>query len=83
MLSAVDKGIEAIYFGNFTNDFFVHQPVKEGFGRNSPYIMGVVDLEEGVKAVVRIGGVDARKPELLKIGTPLKAEFLVKEEGGA
>jgi len=55
---------------------------KEGFGRNNPYIVGVVDLDEGVKAVARIGGVDAKKPELIKIGTPLRAEFLVKEEGG-
>jgi uncharacterized OB-fold protein len=56
--------------------------VKEGFGRNNPYIVGVVDLDEGVRAVARIVGVDAKKPELLKIGTPLKAEFLAKEEGG-
>lgn len=38
--------------------------------------MGVVDLEEGVEAVVRIGGVDSKKPELLKIGTPLKSKIL-------
>jgi uncharacterized OB-fold protein len=55
---------------------------KEGFGRNNPYIVGVVDLDEGVKAVARIVGVDAKKPEELKIGTPLQAEFMVKEEGG-
>jgi len=55
---------------------------KEGFGRNNPYVVGVVNLEEGVKAVARIVGVDARKPELIKIGTPLQAEFIVKEEGG-
>lgn len=54
--------------------------VKEGFGRNNPYIVGVVELDEGVKAVARIVGVDAKKPEQIKVGTPLRAEFL--EKGG-
>jgi uncharacterized OB-fold protein len=55
--------------------------VKEGFDRNNPYVVGVVELEEGVKTVARIVGVDARKPELIRVGTPLKAEFLKKGEG--
>ncbi len=54
---------------------------KEGFGRNNPYVVGVVELDEGVKAVARIIGVDAKNPERIKIGTPLKAEFLSKGEG--
>ena len=56
---------------------------KEGYGRNNPYVVGVVELDEGVKAVARIVGVDARKPEQIKVGTPLKAEFLTREEGGS
>jgi uncharacterized protein len=55
---------------------------KEGYGRNNPYVVGVVELDEGVKAVARIVGVDAKKPEQIKVGTPLTAEFLTKEEGG-
>jgi len=55
--------------------------VKEGFDRNNPYIVGVIDLEEGVKTVARIIGVDARQPEYIKVGTPLKAEFLEKGAG--
>jgi uncharacterized OB-fold protein len=55
--------------------------VKEGFDRNNPYVVGVVELDEGVKAVARIVGVDAKKPEQIKVGTPLKAEFLEKGEG--
>ena len=55
--------------------------VKEGFGRNNPYVVGVVELDEGVKAVARIVDIDARKPEEIKVGTPLKAAFLVKGEG--
>jgi hypothetical protein len=56
---------------------------REGFGRNNPYIVGVVELEEGVKAVVRITGVDAKKPETIQVGTPLKADFLTKGDGQA
>jgi hypothetical protein len=55
---------------------------KEGYGRNNPYVVGVVELDEGVKAVARIVGVDARKPEGIKVGTLMKAEFISKEEGG-
>lgn len=55
--------------------------VKEGFNRNNPYVVGVVELNEGVKTVARIVGFDAKKPEQIKVGTPLKAEFLEKGEG--
>jgi uncharacterized OB-fold protein len=55
--------------------------VKEGFNRNNPYVVGVVELEEGAKTVARIIGFDAKKPELIKVGTPLKAEFLEKGQG--
>jgi len=55
--------------------------VKEGFNRNNPYVVGVVELEEGVKTVARIVGVDARQPEYIKVGTPLKAEFHEKRGG--
>lgn len=55
--------------------------VKEGFDRNNPYVVGIVELEEGVKTVARIVGVDAKKPDQIKVGTPLKVEFLEKGEG--
>jgi uncharacterized OB-fold protein len=54
---------------------------KEGFNRNNPYLVGVVELEEGAKTVARIIGFDAKKPEIIKVGTSLKAEFLEKGEG--
>jgi uncharacterized OB-fold protein len=54
---------------------------REGFGRDNPYVVGVVELDEGVKAVARIMDVDARKPETIRIGVPLRAEFLSKGEG--
>ncbi len=55
--------------------------VKEGFHRNNPYVVGVVELDEGVKAVARIIGVDGKKPEQIKVGAPLKAKFLQKGAG--
>jgi len=54
---------------------------KEGFGRNNPYVVGVVLLKEGAKVVARILNVDAKKPDQIKIGLPVKAEFLTKGEG--
>jgi hypothetical protein len=54
---------------------------KDGFGRNNPYVVGVVELDEGVKTVARIVGVDAKRPEQIRVGTPLKAEFLKRGEG--
>jgi len=50
--------------------------IKEGYDRKHPYVSGVVDLEEGARVVARIEGVDGRKPETIKIGTPLQVEFL-------
>ena len=55
--------------------------IKEGYDRKHPYVSGVVELEEGVKVVARIEGVDASKPETIKIGAPLKIEFLHRGEG--
>ena len=54
---------------------------KEGYDRQHPYVSGVVELEEGVKVVARIEGVDGSKPETIKIGTPLQVEFLHRGEG--
>jgi len=55
---------------------------REGYDRKHPYVSGVVELEEGVKVVARIEGVDGSKPETIKIGTPLRLEFLHRAEGG-
>jgi uncharacterized OB-fold protein len=55
--------------------------IKEGYDRKHPYVSGVVDLEEGARVVARIDGVDGSKPEAIKIGTRLQAEFLHRGEG--
>lgn len=57
--------------------------IKEGYDRQHPYVCGVVELEEGVRAVSRIEGVDGAKPETIRIGTPVKAAFLHRGEGAS
>lgn len=54
--------------------------IKEGYDRKHPYVSGIVELEEGARVVARIEGVDGRKPETIKIGTPLQVEFLHRGE---
>jgi uncharacterized OB-fold protein len=53
---------------------------KEGFSRDNPYIVGVVELKEGAKTVARLTGVDAKKPEKVKVGMSLRAEILQRGE---
>jgi len=55
--------------------------IKEGYDRQHPYVSGVVQLEEGLRVVARIEGVDGSKPETITIGTPLQVEFLHRGEG--
>jgi uncharacterized OB-fold protein len=53
----------------------------EGFDRNNPYCLGVVELEGGVRVVARIQGVDTRNPETIRIGMSLSARYLHRGEG--
>jgi len=55
--------------------------MEEGYNRTRPYVSGVVELEEGARVVARIEGVDGSKPATIKIGTPLRVEFLHRGEG--
>lgn len=54
--------------------------IAEGYGRDNPYLAGVVELDEGVKISAQVLGLDAKKPEEVKIGTPLQAEFVERGE---
>jgi uncharacterized protein len=49
---------------------------EQGFGRDNPYLTGIVDLEEGVRISARILGFDAKDPASVQIGAPLQVEFL-------
>lgn len=50
--------------------------INEGYNRDHPYCSGVVELEEGPRISTQIIGVDVTKPESIKIGTPLTADFI-------
>jgi len=50
--------------------------VSEGFDRHNPYCVGVIELEDGVRISSRLIDVDARQPERIQIGTPMKAHFI-------
>jgi uncharacterized protein len=47
---------------------------EAGFHDEVPYVLGVVELEEGPHMMSRIRGVDPT-PEAVEIGTPLRVEF--------
>lgn len=67
----------------FTSIFVVPKPMAEqGFGRDNPYVVGVVELDEGISIVGRIEGVDAKKPQTIRIGMPLKACFAKAMQAG-
>lgn len=53
----------------------------EGFSRDNPYVVGVVELDEGTRVDARIEGVDAKNPESIKVGTPMKVKYLHRGEG--
>jgi len=55
--------------------------ITEGYDRNNPYVAGIVELDEGVKISARILGVDARRPDVAWIGTPLTVTYLDRGEG--
>jgi uncharacterized OB-fold protein len=55
--------------------------MAQGYHRKNPYCTGVVELEEGARVDARIEGVDAAKPEEIKVGMPLKVKFLHRNVG--
>ena len=57
----------------------IHVAAKR-FLNDAPFVVGVVQLEEGPRITARIIGVDPNKPETIKTGMPLKATFI--ESGG-
>lgn len=55
--------------------------IEAGYGRDNPYLAGVVELEEGARISAQILGLDATKPQEVKIGTPLQVEYVERGEG--
>jgi uncharacterized protein len=56
---------------------------EEGHGRENPYCVGVVELDEGPRVVARIVGVDTLQPETIIIGTPMSINYLHRNKGGS
>jgi uncharacterized OB-fold protein len=54
--------------------------MAQGYGRKHPYISGVVELDEGGRVNARIEGVDAMRPESIRIGMPMKAAFIRRKD---
>ena len=50
--------------------------LAEGYGRDNPYCTGIVQLKEGPAISAQILDIDARRPESIKIGTPLDVAFI-------
>ncbi len=50
--------------------------VEQGFGRDNPYCSSIVKTEEGGQISARILGVDAKRPETIKIGMPVTVDFI-------
>lgn len=55
--------------------------IEQGFDRKNPYVSGIVELEEDARISARIMGIDPTKPTEIKIGTPLKVDFVEFGEG--
>lgn len=51
----------------------------EGFGRENPYCTGVVELDENVRVVARIEGVETRDSEAIQTGLPVEIAFRGQE----
>jgi len=48
---------------------------ERGYDRENPYCTGVIELEEKVKVVAQIDGVDTRDPHSIPVGMPLQIAF--------
>jgi uncharacterized protein len=55
--------------------------VAQGYGRDNPYLAGIVELDEGVRISARILGLDASQPDVGLIGTPLAVDFIASGDG--
>ena len=56
--------------------------IQQGFGRDNPYLTGVIQLAEGPSISGRLVGLDGTRAEEIAIGTPVNAVFLEHEQDG-
>ena len=50
--------------------------ISEGYDREHPYCSGIVELDDGPRIAAQILRVDVDKPECIKIGTKVIADFI-------
>jgi len=50
--------------------------IAQGYDRKHPYVSRVVELDGGGRVDARIEGVDATRPESIRIGMPMRAAFI-------
>lgn len=50
--------------------------VDRGFTMKNPYAFGIVTLENGASLTGLLDGVDAKKPDSIKIGIPMRVTFI-------
>jgi uncharacterized OB-fold protein len=55
--------------------------IAQGYGREDPYLTGIVSLEEGPRISARMLGLDPAQPQAAWIGRPVVIEFLQTGEG--
>lgn len=55
--------------------------IKQGYGREAPYLTGIIELKEGPKISARVLGLDPILPQITWIGTPMVVEYLHHGEG--
>ena len=54
--------------------------IEAGYGRDNPYCVGIVQVDEGPSISAQILGVDAMRPEKIEIGMPLRVAFVQRGE---
>lgn len=55
--------------------------IDAGYGRQNPYCVGVVRLDDGPAVSAQLMGIDPARPEEITIGSTLEASFIERGEG--
>lgn len=58
----------------------VHRAMHPAFAADAPYLVAIVELEEGVRLLSGLRGIP---PEALRLDLPVEVVFEAQEEGGA
>ena len=72
------KGKLAAFTSVYVGPSFMN---AEGFGREKPYLTGIVELDEGPMISARLLGLDEKNPEKNKIGTQMAFATVEVGEG--